>query len=153
MTSTTSVRAETLRALRTLLLEVDGVPDTWKIYAANRTYAQDDQPKQGDFFIEENALGDDTTDTASSGAGVRWRETTGVYQVTLCFPPDTDVMQVKAFADLIEATFIAADAAPTLADGTPVIIRDSSVRNVLPPSADSFARMPVSFTYSVLTHT
>ena len=65
---TTSVRSEALHALRLLLLTVDGVPDPWKIYSANRTYEKDDQPQQGDTFLEENALGDDTTDTANGGA-------------------------------------------------------------------------------------
>lgn len=146
-------RADALSQLRARLLTVVPIAGNWQPYAVNRIYNAEDSPfTKGARFIEDGPLGEDSTDSALGGPSVRWRRTDGIYQATLAFPVDVDMVEVLGVVDLIEAAFLAY-AQPSLPDGTPITIRDVRRGTLRPPSLDSFARISLQLTYFFMSHT
>lgn len=153
MTTTLSVRAQALTALRTVLAALDGVGEgqQWPILAPNRGPTHGWKPQPTDYFIEEYPQGDDSIDIATSGGlGGRWRQVTGMYQWNLAFPDGSGVKNALALADAIEHAFLTT--AMALPDGTPVIVSEVRTQPMRQNDVDPWARLPVVITYYIIVH-
>jgi hypothetical protein len=143
-----SWRTDILTALRTRLLTVSGIDD-WPVIYANRQAATEPAPDAQ--HLREMPFDINSNDGAL-GQAVRWRELSGTWQVMLCVPFDTDVFPALAFADSLELAFITSPL--TITGGHVLRISTVMVGSPRPrDERDAWIRIPVVFTFTVLTHT
>jgi hypothetical protein len=146
-----SWRVDILGALRTRLLTVPGLNAWQPVLYANRELPENERPTSETPHIRETTFLT-SSDDASIGEAVRWREIVGTWQLMLCVLTDADIFPAQAFADALEVAFLI----PSLALPGGDALRISTVTVGTPRPAnddDPFIRVPVVFTFTVLTHT
>lgn len=140
-----SVRFESRDAIRAQVAAVVSSP--WTIRWAGDTTAE--KPDAGAQYIEEMPIADFARDAARDGTPTgRWRTHVGQLQLMLYAPRTAGPKTFEDLAGTIETRLLSS--AMTLADGTPVIVTDTTLDGPRPsPTGDRLrAAFVALYTYT-----
>ena len=135
--------ADADNVISVLRTRLTSIVDLWPVVYTNPDILY--TPVKGTSFIEESfAFGSDF-DTATGP--IRWRRYDEAYQLMLCVPAFSGVLEARTMANKIRDAFLAS--AMTLPSGARLIVTSTQTQ---PPRIDSsWLKLPVVISYTYTT--